>query len=142
MTARLRLSGWVPSRIALGALVVATLAAAAGGAGGAGAAIAIPSELPNRTYQGEFQFRWALVRETGTVRAVGWADASNRIVAWVRVALLGVDQNGRVVSRGDREVPGGFGRTSLPFEVSLRPTGREERFELVLVQAHEGKPGE
>jgi hypothetical protein len=139
MTVRLRLSGWAPSRIALGALVLATLGAAACAAT---AAIAIPSDLPNRTDQGEFHFRWALVREAGTVRAVGWADTPNRVVAWARVALLGVDQNGRVVSRGDSEVPGGFGRTSLPFEVSLRPTGREERFELVLVHANEGKPGD
>jgi hypothetical protein len=58
------------------------------------------------------------------------------------VALLGVDRNGRVVSRGDAEIPGGFGRTVLPFEVALHPTGSEERFDLVLIQAHEGKPGD
>jgi hypothetical protein len=29
----------------------------------------------------------------------------------------------------------------VPFEVALRPTGREERFDLVLIHAQEGKPG-
>lgn len=112
------------------------------GTGATGAPLAIPSDLPNRTDQGEFHFRWALVREPGVVRAVGLAEAPTRVVAWARVALFGVDRNGRVVSRGDTEIPGGFGRTALPFEVSLHPTGREDRFDLVLIQAHEGKPGD
>jgi hypothetical protein len=46
------------------------------------------------------------------------------------------------VSRGETEIQGGFGRTSLPFEITLRPTGREERFHLVLVHAQEGKAGD
>jgi hypothetical protein len=110
--------------------------------GAASAPLAIPSDLPNRTDQGEFHFRWALVREPGAVRAVGLAEAPTRVVAWVRVALFGVDRDGRVVSRGDTEIAGGFGRSILPFEVALHPTGREDRFDLVLLQAHEGKPGD
>jgi hypothetical protein len=70
------------------------------------------------------------------------ADTPNRVVAWARVGLFGVDRNGRVVSRGDSEIPGSFGQTTLPFEVSLRPTGREDRFDLVLLYANEGKPGD
>lgn len=138
MTPRPRPTGRAPAWIVLG--VAALLLGAATGA--ASAPLAIPSDLPNRTDQGEFHFRWALVREPGVVRAVGLAEAPTRVVAWARVALFGVDRHGRVVSRGDTEIPGGFGRTALPFEVSLSPTGREDRFDLVLVQAHEGKPGD
>jgi hypothetical protein len=46
------------------------------------------------------------------------------------------------VSRGESDLQGGFGRTSVPFEIALQPTGREERFELVVVHAQEGKPGD
>jgi hypothetical protein len=111
-------------------------------AGAASAPFVMPTDLPNVTEQGEFRFRWALVQEPGVVRAVGQAETPNRVVTWARVALFGVNRDGRVVSRGDSEVPNGFGRTTLPFQVSLRPTGREDRFELVLLYAHEGKPGD
>jgi hypothetical protein len=30
----------------------------------------------------------------------------------------------------------------VPFEITLRPTGREERFDLVLIRASEGKPAD
>ena len=138
MTTRANVTASIPFWMVLG-LGILVLGAVAGVAG---AAIAVPADLPNRTDQGEVRFRWALVRESGTVRAVGLAETPNRVVSWVRVALFGVDGNGRVVSRGDAEIPGGFGRTSLPFEVALRPSGREERFELVLIHANEGKPGD
>ncbi len=138
MTTRVRRTGCALSSmvLGLGVLVLGTAACTAR------APIAIPADLPNRTDQGEFRFRWALLREPDTVRAVGLAEAPSRVVAWARVALFGVDRDGRVVSRGDTEVPGGFGRNTLPFEVTLRPTVREERFELVLIHAHEGKPGD
>jgi hypothetical protein len=138
MTTNVRRTGRAPVWIALGLLMLALGTAA----GPASSAIVIPSELPNRTDQGEFHFRWALVREPARVRAVGLADTPNRVVAWARVGLFGVDRNGRVVSRGDSEIPGSFGQTTLPFEVSLRPTGREDRFDLVLLYANEGKPGD
>jgi hypothetical protein len=138
MTGRACPTRRAPVRLVLGL----TLGLLGLGTGATGAPLAIPSDLPNRTDQGEFHFRWALVREPGVVRAVGLAEAPTRVVAWARVALFGVDRNGRVVSRGDTEIPGGFGRTALPFEVSLHPTGREDRFDLVLIQAHEGKPGD
>jgi hypothetical protein len=106
------------------------------------APLAIPADLPNRTDQGGFTFRWALAREPATVRAVGVMESGNRPVPWATVALFGVDAGGRVVSRGQTDLRGGFGRTSLPFEIALRPTGREERFDLVLLSAQEGKPGD
>jgi hypothetical protein len=138
MTPRPRPTGHSLGWIVLGLAVLLTGAAA----GAASAPFPIPSDLPNRTDQGEFHFRWALIREPGSVRAVGLADTPNRVVTWARVALFGVDRSGRVVSRGDSEIPGGFGRTTLPFQVSLRPTGREEQFDLVLLYANEGKPGD
>lgn len=122
-----RLTGRVSTWIVLG-LGILMLGAATSSAR---SAIAVPADLPNRTDQGEFRLRWALVREPSTVRAVGLAESPRRIVSWARVALFGVDQGGRVVSRGDSEIPGGFGSNSLSFEVALRPTGREERFDLV-----------
>jgi hypothetical protein len=76
------------------------------------------------------------------VRAAGLAESPTRIVSWAKLALFGVDRDGRVVSRGESDLQGGFGRTSVPFEIALQPTGREERFELVVVHAQEGKPGD
>jgi hypothetical protein len=104
--------------------------------------IAIPADLPNRTDQWGFHFRWALIQEPAVVRAVGLIESPSRIVPRATLALFGVDRDGRVVSRGEREIQGGFGRTSLPFEIALRPTGREERFDLVLIHAQDGKPGD
>ncbi len=106
------------------------------------APLAIPADLPNRTDQWGFSFRWALAREPTTVRAAGVMESSSRVIPWSTVALFGVDGGGRVVSRGQTDVHGGFARSSVPFEITLRPTGREERFDLVLLRAQEGKPGE
>lgn len=104
--------------------------------------LAIPADLPNRTDQWGFSFRWALAREPTTVRAAGVMESSSRVIPWSTLALFGVDGGGRVVSRAQTDLHGGFGRTSVPFEITLRPTGREERFDLVLLRAQEGKPGE
>jgi len=119
-------------------LALALLSAACAG----GAPLAIPADLPNRSDQGGFTFRWALAQEPDSVRAAGVMESRTRPVPWATVALFGVDAGGRVVSRGQTDLRGGFGRTSLPFEITLRPTGREERFDLVLLHAQEGKPGE
>ena len=119
-------------------MVLALLTAACA----APAPLATPTDLPNHTDQWGFSFRWALARETTTVRAAGVMESSSRVIPWSTLALFGVDANGRVVSRGQTDIRGGFGRTSLPFEITLRPTGREERFDLVLLRAQEGKPGE
>jgi hypothetical protein len=138
MTARSRLTGCARGWVALGLVILALGAAACA----ASSAIAIPADLPNRTDQGQFHFRWALIREPAMVRAVGLAESPTRIVSWAKLALFGVDRDGRVVSRGESDLQGGFGRTSVPFEIALQPTGREERFELVVVHAQEGKPGD
>jgi hypothetical protein len=138
MTARSRLTGCARGWVALGLVILALGAAACA----ASSAIAIPADLPNRTDQGQFHFRWALIREPAMVRAAGLAESPTRIISWAKLALFGVDRDGRVVSRGESDLWGGFGRTSVPFEIALLPTGREERFELVLVHAQEGKPGD
>jgi hypothetical protein len=108
----------------------------------ASAAISLPADLPNHTDQGEFRLRWALEPGPATVRAVGLIESPSRAVPWATLALFGVDRDGRVVSHGTSDVRGGFGRSSLPFEIALRPTGHEARFDLVLVHAQEGKPGD
>jgi hypothetical protein len=139
MTEWRRLTGSAPCWLALGLMILVLGAAACT----ASSAIAITTDLPNRSDQGQLHFRWALIREPAMVRAVGLAESPTRIVSWATVALFGVDREGRVVSRGQSDLrSGGFDRTSLPFEITLRPTGREERFELVLLHAQEGKPGD
>jgi hypothetical protein len=70
------------------------------------------------------------------------AESPNRVVSRTTLELFGVDREGRVVSQGQGDIQGGFGSTSGPFDVALRPTGREARFELVLVHVQEGKPGD
>ena len=95
--------------------------------------IAVPPELPNRTDDQGITFRWALLRDDGTVRAVGLAEAPGRNVSGATLALYGTDGGGRIVSRGQGTVSGGFGEGALPFEVVLRPTGAEERFLLRVV---------
>ena len=58
MTARAFLTGGAPSwlRLSLCRRVLGT------GAWAAGSTIAVPTDLPNRTDQGELRLRWALVR--------------------------------------------------------------------------------
>jgi hypothetical protein len=138
MTGRVLLVGGVPGWLT-GALYVLALGTAACTAN---SRIAVPAELPNRTELGDVQTRWALVQEPGAVRAVGIAESPNRFVSRTTVGLVGVDANGRVVSQGQGDIRGGLGSTSGPFEVALRPTGREARFELVLAHIQEGKPGD
>jgi hypothetical protein len=108
----------------------------------ASASISVPADLPNRTDQAGLQLRWALVRDSAGVRAVGLAESPNRSVSWTRLGLYGLDRDGRIVSRGEGDVEDGLDRTSGPFEIALRPTGAEERFELVVLRAREGKPGD
>jgi hypothetical protein len=138
MTARALLTERTLLRLTL-SLCVLFLGAAAWASSGA---IDVPADLPNRTDQVGLRLRWALVREPATVRAVGLAASPNRDVSWTRIALFGVDRSGRIVSRGESEVQGGLTRNTGPFEVTLRPTGEEERFELVVLRAREGKPGD
>jgi hypothetical protein len=122
-------------RLLLFVLLLGTSWAASG-------AISVPGDLPNRSDQAGLQLRWALIREEGGVRAVGLVESPNRNVSWTRLGLYGVDRSGRIVSRGESDVQGGLSRTGEPFEVTLRPTGEEERFELVVLRTPEGKPGD
>jgi len=138
MTTRALLTEWTPRRFTL-SFCILFLGAAAWASSGP---ISVPADLPNRTDQVGLQIRWALVHDPATVRAVGLAESPNRDVSWTRLALFGVDRSGRIVSRGESEVQGGLSRNSGPFEVTLRPTGEEERFELVVLRAREGKPGD
>src|SRR5262245_42494512 len=139
MPARSRPTACTARWVALGLSILALGAAACA----TSPAVAVPSDLPNRSDQGQLQFRWALVQEPSMVRAVGLAESPTRIVAWATVALFGVDRDGRVVSRGQSDLRNGsFSRTSMPFEIALQPTGREQKFELVLLHAQEGKPGD
>ena len=138
MTARVFLTAGMPRwlRPSLCVVLVGT------GVWAASATISVPADLPNRTDQGELRIRWAIVRDSAAVRAVGLAESPNRDVSWTRLGLYGLDRNGRIVSRGESDVQAALGRTSGPFEVTLRPTGEEDRFELVVLRAREGKPGD
>jgi len=138
MRARAFLTGWAPSwmGVSLWVLVLGTAAWAAS------SSIVIPADLPNRSDLGDVRLRWALIQDPGTVRAVGVAESPNRVVSRTTLELFGADREGRVVSQGQGDIQGGFGSTSGPFDVALRPTGREARFELVLVHVQEGKPGD
>ena len=138
MRARAFLIGQAPSWMGMSLWILALGTAACA----ASSPIAVPADLPNRTDLGDVRLRWALVQEPGTVRAVGVAESPNRVVSRTTLGLFGVDQDGRVVSQGQGDIQGTFGSTNGPFEVALRPTGREARFELVLAHIQEGKPGD
>lgn len=76
---------------------------------------------------------WRLEREPKVVYAVGLVEATRQGgIAEVTLELKGLDRDGHVVSRALGHT---FGRPlmrwdTLPFTVRLRPTGREDRFEL------------
>jgi hypothetical protein len=93
-----------------------------------------PQDFPlHATDQPFFNLHWRLDREGGRVSADGLVETAGQGgFSTVYLELRGVDKEGRVVSRG-------FGRTwsgnlywwqTIPFSVSLRLTGREDRFEL------------
>ena len=124
MARRVGRARWWPS-LALAGVAFGMLGCAAG----AGSTrIVVPAELPNQTFEQGMSLRWALIRDDGPVRAVGLAEAPGVGVSGSTLALYGLDRDGRIVSRGQGVVAGGFGAAALPFEVTLRPTGREERF--------------
>jgi hypothetical protein len=109
---------------------------AAGACGGL-PRIAVPPDLPNTTRAQFLALRWALVRETGRVQAVGLAESTSGGQWDAAVALEGVDAEGRVVSRGSGAIRPGFGGGSTPFQVDLVPTGRETDFRLRVVRAEQ-----
>jgi hypothetical protein len=96
--------------------------------------IAVPPDLPNTTREQFLTLRWALVRESGRVQAIGQAEVSGS--NWeATVVLEGVDAQGRVVSRGPRVLRPGFGPGPTPFQVELVPVGGETDFRLRVVHA-------
>ena len=117
--------------VILKALLLAGLLVAGGCA--APARIAVPPSLPNTTHEQFLALRWALVRETGQVRAVGLADGSSGGQWDATVALEGLDSQGRVVSRGSGIIRPGFSGPTA-FEVDLVPTGGETDFRLRVVR--------
>jgi hypothetical protein len=98
--------------------------------------IVVPPDLPNTTREQFLTLRWALVRETGRVQAIGQAAGPGG--QWDAVlALEGVDGQGRVVSRGTRAIRPGFGSGPTPFQVELTPTGGESDFRLRVPSAQQ-----
>jgi hypothetical protein len=120
----------VPRRWRRGVLGVILGSVLAAGCAGVGASIQIPADLPNSTNDQEFSVRWALETTPARVRAAGYVDTSMGQLPAVQVDLFGVDARGRVASRGSTSVPAPFTTGAAPFEVFLRPTGREVRYEV------------
>lgn len=108
--------------LVVGTLLVAGCAAPA--------ARPLPAELPLFADDGEYHARWALVREGERVWAVGVVRASLYTVSSAAVDLYGLDERGRIVSRGSTVVRWGFGPDAPAFEVELRPRGGEASFVL------------
>ena len=122
-------------RVALtGALLLGMLGA---GACAAPSRIEVPSALPNTTQEQFLTLRWALVRDGGTVRAVGLATSSAGSQWDADVALEGLDGLGRIASRGSRILRPGFGPGPMAFDVELVPTGGETEFRLRVVRAQQ-----
>lgn len=119
-------------RALLLAPVIALLAAAIAGA--APARIEVPAELPLVTNDQLFQFRWALQREPTAARALGLVGVSSNTEFRLTVALFGVDDAGRIASRGQTYVQSDFTRQAVPFAVHVTPTGRETHYELRVLE--------
>jgi hypothetical protein len=99
-----------------------------------GPRIAVPADLPNTTHEQSFELRWALQREAGAARAIGWVRTLANQEAQLTLALFGLDAGGRIVSRGTTVVRFRFTRDPEPFVVELRPTGREATFQLRILE--------
>jgi hypothetical protein len=114
------------------ASILAILAVALGCAAPA-PPLQIPAELPLVTNEQLFEFRWALQRDASRARAVGLVTPSFDTEFSMTLGFYGVDAGGRIVSRGTTYVRSNFATRSTPFSVDLTPTGREERFELRII---------
>lgn len=122
--------GGLTRRLLAGFVLV--VAASAGCA--APAAIAVPAELPLTTREDNFDIRWALQREASVVRGVGVVHSLAGREVTLTLGFFGLDESGRIVSRGTTPVRFRFARDPAPFEVTLTPTGREARFELHVIE--------
>jgi hypothetical protein len=92
--------------------------------------IQVPAELPLRTNDGVFKIRWALQREPTVARAIGQIEYDLDIEYWIALAFYGLDGDRRILSRGITYVQSSLSYAPIPFEVDLKPTGRETSFEL------------
>jgi hypothetical protein len=117
----------------LGLLVAGALVAAGGCA--PQPRIVVPSTLPNTTREQFLTLRWALVREGGTVRAVGMAEPSGGLEWDATLELEGVDAQGRGLSQASSGVRSGFTGGPVAFQVDLVPKGGETEFRLRVVDA-------
>jgi hypothetical protein len=123
-----------PRRLGAGLAAVALAAALAAGCT-APSRIAVPADLPETTREDTFEMRWALQREGGVVRAVGLARSLAGRETSLTLGLFGVDREGRVASRSSTPVRFRFDiQEPAPFEMTLRPTGTEVRFELHVIE--------
>jgi hypothetical protein len=130
------------TRWAVGAAPLVLLAALLAAAACATAPrIDVPASLPNVTREGSVTLRWTLLRQDGVARAVGVAEPSGSGRWDATVDLVGVDDAGRVLSRGSTGVRPGFAPSPTPFEASLVETGRETGFRLVAHVQQYGRPG-
>ncbi len=114
--------------------VLAILAALAGC--GETPRVEIPAELPLRMHDQLFAIEWALQREPSVVRGVGRVTPSIDSEARLTLGLFGLDAGGRIVSRGTAYLHSDFASRSIPFTVTLTPTGRESTFELRVLDYH------
>ena len=114
--------------------VLAILAALAGC--GETPRVEIPAELPLRMHDQLFAIEWALQREPSVVRGVGRVTPSIDSEARLTLGLFGLDAGGRIVSRGTAYLQSDFASRSIPFTVTLTPTGRESTFELRVLDYH------
>jgi hypothetical protein len=114
-------------------LLLALLLPALAACAGSPAAPPPTSQFPFRSSdQRPFSVYWQLAEVPGSVNANGVLDVGTYVdrLADATVELVGLDAQGRVVSRGaDRVTPRSFsGDTSWPFRVRLTPTGGETRY--------------
>jgi hypothetical protein len=100
------------------------------------ARVEIPAELPLQMHDQLFAIEWALQREPSVVRGVGRVTPSIDSEARLTLGLLGLDADGRIVSRGTAHLHADFASRSIPFTVTLTPTGRESTFELRVLNYH------
>jgi hypothetical protein len=91
--------------------------------------VEIPAELPLRMHDQLFAIEWALQREPSVVRGVGRVTPSIDSEARLTLGLFGLDAGGRIVSRGTAYLQSDFASRSIPFTVTLTPSGRESTFE-------------
>jgi hypothetical protein len=88
-----------------------------------------PSSLTLHGRDQIFRFDYRIDREPGRVEAVGLLDSSVPMFRFVRLRMVGVNAEGRIVSQGFTTVDGTFG-VPVRFSVPVRPAGTEASFEL------------